>query len=427
MSTSPRLAAAKRDWGHDESGCTILHIDMDAFYASCEVARHPELRGRPVIIGTGIRSVVSAASYEARPFGVNSAMPVSRARRLCPQGVFLPVDMPYYRHISQRIFDEVFSKVTDRVERVSVDEGYMDVGPALLRWKSPSAIAHWIRTRVRQLFSLTCSVGIASNKLVAKMASTNAKPDGILLIPQSRQAEFVQMMPLRAIPGIGPSLEKKLNSWGISSVEALSRLDETQLAGMVSSPGMAHTLHLVSHGNDERVIVMHAPEKSIGSERTFANDARLAHPVLALLRSCSDEVASNLRSHHLLARTITVKLRFDDLSYRTKAQTVERPCDTAQTIYPLVRELFQDMLGIGDPHGQSASKLREDTPLPRAIRLAGVSASNLSTTHSTPIQATIDDILDEQDSSRERKHGETERAVDSIRQRYGKRAIHIGL
>ena len=184
MSTAPRLAAAKRDWGHDETGCTVLHIDMDAFYASLEVARRPELKGKPVIIGTGPRSVVSAASYEARRYGINSAMPAARAHQLCPDGVFLPVDMRYYRMMSSRIMHEVFLTVTDRFEQVSVDEGYMDVSGALLAWNRPSDIGAWVRRQVTERFHVTCSVGIACNKLVAKMASTNAKPDGMLLIPK---------------------------------------------------------------------------------------------------------------------------------------------------------------------------------------------------------------------------------------------------
>ncbi|MBY8968130.1 DNA polymerase IV, partial [Algiphilus sp. NNCM1] len=156
----------------------MLHIDMDAFYASLEVARHPEYRGKPVIIGVGNRSVVSAASYEARQYGVNSAMASSRAQKLCPNGIFLPVDMRYYRAMSHRIFEEVFSRITDRIEQVSVDECYMDVSGALLRWGSPRAIGAWIREQVVSRYNVTCSVGIAANKLVAKMASTNAKPNG---------------------------------------------------------------------------------------------------------------------------------------------------------------------------------------------------------------------------------------------------------
>ena len=152
MSTAPRLQAAKRDWGHDETGCTVLHIDMDAFYASLEIARNPRLKGKPVIIGTGTRSVVSAASYEARAYGVNSAMATARARRLCPNGVFLPVDMSYYRMMSRRIFDEVFSQITDQIEQVSVDEGYMDVSGALRQWGRPSRIGAWIRAQVAQRY-----------------------------------------------------------------------------------------------------------------------------------------------------------------------------------------------------------------------------------------------------------------------------------
>ena len=210
MSTAPRLEAAKRDWGHDETGCTVLHIDMDAFYASLEVARNPGPKGQPVIIGTGPRAVVSAASYEARKYGINSAMPAARAHRLCPNGIFLPVDMAYYRMMSHRIMHEVFLTVTDRFEQVSVDEGYMDVSAALLEWGRPSAIGAWIRAQVAERFHVTCSVGIACNKLVSKIASTNAKPDGMLLIPAARSAEFVQMMPLGGIPGTGPSWEKGL-------------------------------------------------------------------------------------------------------------------------------------------------------------------------------------------------------------------------
>lgn len=201
MSTAPRIAAVKKDWGHDDSGCTILHIDMDAFYASCELRRHPELAGQAIIIGTGARSVVSAANYEARKFGVNSAMPVARARQLCPHGVFLPVDMAYYQAVSAQVF-EIFKEITDQVEHVSVDECYMDISSALRLWKTPTAIAQWIRHTVHERLDLTCSVGIASNKLIAKLASTHAKPDGMLLIPHKRNSDFIRMLPVRALPGV---------------------------------------------------------------------------------------------------------------------------------------------------------------------------------------------------------------------------------
>lgn len=423
MSTAPRLAAAKRDWGHDETGCTVLHIDMDAFYASCEIARHPELKGRPVIIGTGERAVVSAASYEARPYGVNSAMPVARARRLCPQGVFLPVDMAYYREVSRQIFHQVFSRVTDQIEQVSVDECFMDVSGALMRWGMPTSIASWIRREVATRFALTCSVGIATDKLVAKMASTNAKPNGMLLIPRNSQADFVQLMPLRGIPGIGPALEKRLNAWAIRNVRELAELSEHDLVRATGSAITAHMLYLAARGMDESKVRPRPPEKSIGAERTFLKDTTEMRVVSNLLRTCSDEVATALRAHDLMARTVTVKLRFSDLRYMTKAHTLETPINSASSIYPQAARLLRSMLG-----------LPEDTPvdsiLPTQIRLAGVSVSGLSKAEDTPIQPSLEDILKE--SSTQGPQGgkgmeDAERTLDSIRDRYGKGSVTLGM
>ena len=392
MSTSPRLAAVKRDWGHDETGCTTLHIDMDAFFASCEIARHPELKGKPVIIGTGPRSVVSAASYEARPFGVNSAMPTATARRLCPQGIFLPVDMAHYREMSRRVF-AVFGEVTDRIERVSVDECYMDVSGALRRWSSPTAIGAWLRGEVARTFGLTCSVGVASNKLVAKLASTNAKPNGMLLIPKARQAEFVQMLPLRSIPGVGPSLGKRLEQWGVTTVAQLAELDERELAQACGSASHAHSLYLAARGLDERAVTPYTPEKSIGAERTFDTDATTADDVTSLLLWCADTVASTLRRKGLMARTITVKLRFADLSYSTKSRTLETPVATASAIYPQSVRLLERMLGMAEGAAE-----RHDARLPRSVRLAGLSASGLADVATTPVQASFDDLLAEEEA-----------------------------
>ena len=423
MSTAPRLAAAKKDWGHDESGCTVLHIDMDAFYASCEVARHPQLQGRPVIIGTGRRAVVSAASYEARAFGINSAMPLARARRLCPQGIFLPVDMTYYRNISRRIFDTVFSQITDQIEQVSVDECYMDVSGALIRWSKPTAIARWVRASVARQFHVTCSVGIATNKLVAKMASTNAKPDGMLLIPKARQAEFVQLMPLRGIPGIGPALEKRLNDWAVKDVADLATMSERDLTRATGSSLTARKLAQASHGLDDDPVQPRAPEKSLGAERTFLHDTTSMKQVCDLLRVCSNEVATGLRAHDLVARTITVKLRFDDLRYMTKAHTLETPVNSANRIYPQAVGLLKAMLGLPDG-------VPMDTPLPRLIRLAGVSASGLSRVEDTPIQPSLDDIMREskcRTSSEAQRLDQAEATMDSIRNRYGKGSVSMGL
>ena len=386
MSTAPRLEAAKRDWGHDETGCTVLHIDMDAFYASLEVARNPGLKGKPVIIGTGPRAVVSAASYEARKYGINSAMPAARAHRLCPNGIFLPVDMAYYRMMSHRIMHEVFLTVTER-------------------------------------FHVTCSVGIACNKLVSKMASTNAKPDGMLLIPAARSAEFVQMMPLRGIPGIGPSLEKRLNAWGVHSVAELAQLDEAALTRATGSPAAARGLWAASHGLDSREITTVREEKSIGSEETLAEDTRDMRVVCGLLRSACDEVASTLRRKGLVARTLTVKLRFADLSYQTRSFTMERPTDTAGVLYPECVRQLKVMLGL-------PASAESATPLPKTIRLAGMSTSSLSKAAATAVQPSLDDMLEEADNARgqtsQARLHDAEAALDAVRRKFGNKAAQFG-
>ena len=432
MSTAPRIAAAKRDWGHDEVGCTVLHIDMDAFFASLEVARHPEYADKPVIIGIGNRSVVSAANYEARKYGINSAMASSRARKLCPNGVFLPVDIHYYREMSRRIFTEVFSRVTDRIEQVSVDECYMDVSGALLRWKSPRAIGAWIRDQVARRYHITCSVGIAANKLVAKMASTNAKPDGMLMIPVARHAEFVQMMPLRGIPGIGPSLEKRLNAWGVDSVADLAKMSMESLEQATGSAISARGLHMAARGLDDRPVAPRAQEKSVGAERTFDKDTQDMRQVTSMLRWCCDDVAGTLRRRGLMARKVMVKLRFPDLSYATKGHTLDCPTDAASMLYPQCVALLLAMMGMPESSIDAIS-------LTRPVRLAGMSAGGLVEAADAAVQLSLDDMLEEQNEAQrgrgtdaepstqsERLRG-AEAALDAVRLKYGKGSVRLGI
>ncbi|KWZ73996.1 DNA polymerase IV [Alloscardovia omnicolens] len=477
MSTAPRIAAAKKDWGHDDSGCTILHIDMDAFYASCELKRNPHLAGKPIIIGTGARSVVSAANYEARKYGVNSAMPVSRARQLCPQGVFLPVDMAYYKSLSAQVF-AIFEEVTDQVEHVSVDEGYMDVSSALLTWKSPVAIAQWIRSTVFERLQLTCSVGIASNKLIAKLASTNAKPNGMLLIPVDKSIEFMHMLPVRAIPGVGPATQKALDNYGVSTVKQLAQLREQDVIRAVKSPIIGHTLFLAARGIDERNVVVRAPEKSIGHERTLEYDTRDPRVVSRLLWQCCDSTASTLRKRGLVARTLTVKLRYANLHYVSKSRTLSRPSQSAHEFYEYALNLMDALLprstGTSDTaydtsstssdgnafttnatnstdYTSSSSSTSDTQLLPQEIRLAGISTSHLSNAATTVIQQSFDDIFDDyadtpassptaktpsstdnrQDTQAIRKSKKntikTEKTLDDIRKRFGKDSISFGL
>lgn len=432
MSTAPRIAAAKRDWGHDEVGCTVLHIDMDAFFASLEVARHPEYADKPVIIGLGNRSVVSAANYEARKYGINSAMASSRARKLCPNGVFLPVDIHYYREMSRRIFTEVFSRVTDRIEQVSVDECYMDVSGALLRWKSPRAIGAWIRDQVARRYHITCSVGIAANKLVAKMASTNAKPDGMLMIPVARHAEFVQMMPLRGIPGIGPSLEKRLNAWGVDSVADLAKMSMESLEQATGSAISARGLYMAARGLDDRPVALRAQEKSVGAERTFDKDTQDMRQVTSMLRWCCDDVAGTLRRRGLMARKVMVKLRFPDLSYATKGHTLDCPTDAASMLYPQCVALLLAMMGMPESSIDAIS-------LTRPVRLAGMSAGGLVEAADAAVQLSLDDMLEEQNEAQRGRGTDTEpstqserlrgaeAALDAVRLKYGKGSVRLGI
>lgn len=432
MSTAPRIAAAKRDWGHDEAGCTVLHIDMDAFFASLEVARHPEYADKPVIIGIGNRSVVSAANYEARKYGINSAMASSQARKLCPNGVFLPVDIHYYREMSRRIFTEVFSRVTNRIEQVSVDECYMDVSGALLRWKSPRAIGAWIRDQVARRYHITCSVGIAANKLVAKMASTNAKPDGMLMIPVARHAEFVQMMPLRGIPGIGPSLEKRLNAWGVDSVADLAKMSMESLEQATGSAISARGLYMAARGLDDRPVAPRAQEKSVGAERTFDKDTQDMRQVTSMLRWCCDDVAGTLRRRGLMARKVMVKLRFPDLSYATKGHTLDCPTDAASMLYPQCVALLLAMMGMPESSIDAIS-------LTRPVRLAGMSAGGLVEAADAAVQLSLDDMFEEQNEAQRGRGTDTEpstqserlrgaeAALDAVRLKYGKGSVRLGI
>ena len=431
MSTSPRPEAAKRDWGHDLTGCTILHVDMDAFFASCEIARNPQLRGLPVIIGTGARAVVSAASYEARAFGVNSAMPLSAARRRCPQGVFLPVDMAYYRSVSAQVF-EIFDEVTPFIEKVSVDEGYLDVSGALSAWPGgPEQIGAWIRQQVHDRLGITCSVGIASNKLIAKLASTTAKPDGMLIIPKARNAEFIRIMPLRSVPGIGPAMEKSLAAWDCTTVAQLAQLSEDDLLHATGSRVEAERLWRAARGQDDRRVVVSAPEKSVGYERTFDVDRTTLGPVDALVRMCCEEVASRLRARELVGRTVNVKIRYSDLRYVSRARSLGRPLDTAADIYPTAHELLCAILAVGtDAPGP--------TRLFQPVRLAGVSVSSLESAHGAAYQPTFEDLLEQEDAETNPSHirsqsevraktGEAEKAIDDIRKRFGKGSVGFGL
>lgn len=461
MSTAPRSLAVRKDWGHDESGCTFLHVDMDAFFASLETARHPELVGRPVIVGgvEGNRGVVSTANYEARRYGVHSAQAMATARRLCPQGTFLPVDHHYYSHVSHEIFTEIVAKITDQIEQVSVDEAYINVAPALREWKSPRAIGEWIRQQVYQRFHITCSVGIGSNMLMAKLASTNAKPNGLLLVPKARNAEFVRLLDLRAINGVGPALEKRLSSWAVTSVAQIQDMGEAQVVRMVGSRQIGHWLWLACRGESERVLVTHAPEKSIGQEMTFPEDTNDLARIRALLRSCCDHIARRLREKQLVARTVSVKIRFADLTYATRSQTSRVPIQNSVQMMQVADQLLPAALAAwkrgrsavgpgassegtgvsgegvtaaaravaGVTRGEVSADAGRSAVSPTFVRLAGVSVSGLTEQSTTLYQPELDfDDTQENNETALKKNNELEKALDAVRAKYGSSAVRRG-
>ena len=319
----------------------------------------------------------------------------------------------------------------------------MDVSSALLQWKTPIAIGEWIRSEVARKFHITCSVGIASNKLIAKMASTNAKPDGMLIIPQNRNSDFVSIMPLRAIPGIGPALAKKLATWGINSIEMLRSVDENTLERVAGSKVLARMLYNTSRGIDARQVTPHVPEKSIGTESTLNKDTTDIAAVKNLIRHCCNEVAQELRKKNTMARTVTLKLRFSDLHYVTRCRTLKNVTDCAPELYKHACDLLEDANPTVHNHKLGGNNVCLLSP----IRLAGVSVSNLVDKSKALVQPTISDILEESERentiSAMRKNSteitqnaikntsarisHAEHVLDAVRKKYGSNAAQMGI
>ncbi len=273
---------------------TILHVDMDAFYASIEQRDHPELRGKPVIVGgIGPRGVVSAASYEARPFGVHSAMPMKTARRLCPQGVFLPVRMAHYSQVSRQI-REILLSFTPRVEPLSLDEAFLDVhGCEGLHGPAPE-IARQVKDRIKTETGLTASVGVAPNKSLAKLAGDLRKPDGLVVVPPERVQAFLAPLPVGRIWGVGAKAEKRLHSLGVRTIGQLAALPERLLIDHFGKKMGRHVWQL-AHGHDDRTVTPDREAKSISTETTFAQDVSDLEALRVCLLDLTDHLAGRLR------------------------------------------------------------------------------------------------------------------------------------
>ncbi|MBP2702359.1 DNA polymerase IV [Microbispora sp. RL4-1S] len=383
----------------DDSGCPILHVDMDAFYASVELIDRPGLRGTPVIVGaTGARGVVLSATYEARRFGVHSAMPMTRARRLCPQATVIPPRHDAYAEVSRGVM-EIFKSITPEVEPIASDEAFLDVGGARRRLGSPVAIARSIRDQVADRFGITCSVGVASSKFVAKLASRECKPDGLLVVPADRVVEFLHPLPVAALWGVGERTEQALVRLGIRTVGDLAHVPVATLQREFGAVG-AH-LAALAWGRDERRVVPHTPDKSIGNEETFPHDVDDPETITRELLRLSERVAARLRAAGHVGRTVSVKLRRSDFTTITRSRTLREATDVAKEIYDTSRELFE---------AAGLDRVR--------LRLVGVRVENLSPAATATRQLGLGD--------RETGWREAEQAMDRAVRRFGPDAVVPG-
>lgn len=401
MSRHAPPLGVRKDWGDDDAGCDVLHVDMDAFYASVELVRRPELRGRPVIVGGEGRSVVLAATYEARAFGVHAAMPMAHARRLCPRAVVVPPDHRRYAEVSDGVM-AILRDVTALVEQVSIDEAFLDVSGARRRLGSPTRIGAMIREQVRARYDVTCSVGVAGTKFVAKLASGMAKPDGLLLVPRAATVEFLHSLPVSALWGVGERTQEALARWGITTVAELARTDVRTLQRAVGRAGGAH-LHDLAWGRDPRPVTPERREKSIGAETTFETDLRDAAAIEAQVLAMADRCARQLRARGLAGRTVSLKVRTADFTTLTRSRTLAVPTDVAADVFAAARDLLAstDLRGL-------------------AVRLVGVRMEGLSAASGR--QLTLEEAAQDEPGSRRR----AEVVADEVRRRFGSGAVVRG-
>jgi DNA polymerase-4 len=332
----------------DDRTATILHVDMDAFFASVELLDHPELIGKPVIVGhNSSRSVVTAATYEARKYGVNSAMPMALALRRCPQAIVLEPHFERYQYFSARVF-EICDELTPKVERLGIDEAFLDVAGARAIYGSPKEVAALLRARVLAETGLVCSVGAAASKYVAKVASGLSKPDGLLVIPAATTIEFLHPLPVTALWGVGEKTAETLQQRGFSTIADIAHADRGSLTRAVGEAG-AEKLHNLAWGNDHREVAERPTEKSVGHETTFEYDVLDSDEIRRELLRLSGKVAIRLRAAGMVARTVVLKLRFEDFSTVTRSRKLPEPTDLGRTLYETVRGVYEEFVPEGRP------------------------------------------------------------------------------
>jgi DNA polymerase-4 len=337
----------------------IIHLDMDAFYASVEVLDNPTLQGKPVIVGgSERRGVVCAASYEARKFGVHSAQPTSTAKRLCPHGIFLPVRMERYQEMSDRIFG-IFHRYTPLVEALSIDEAFLDVTASARLFGTSAEIAMEIKAAVRKETGLTVSAGVAASKFVAKIASDLRKPDGLSVVPRGKEREFLSPLPVGKLWGVGKVTQAALHRMGVETIGDLSCIAGELLARKFGKHGIL--LHELSLGIDDREVVPEREAKSIGREDTYPEDLVGMEGIRKELLSLATRVAERMRSHGVKGRTATLKVKYNDFTLVTRAAALDPATDDGGEIYRCAVALL--------PKTEAGK---------RPVRLLGISLSNLS-------------------------------------------------
>jgi DNA polymerase-4 len=390
---SVELDRASRD-------CPILHVDMDAFYASVATRDRPDLHDVPVIVGGGQRGVVLSASYLAREHGVHSAMPMTRARRLCPQAVVVPPDFETFTRVSSSVM-EIFRRVTPLVETLSLDEAFLDVSGAVRRLGTPYAIAEALRAQVHDEQGITCSVGVAGTVTIAKLASRRAKPDGVVVVPPAAVTTFLHPLDVGELWGVGEKTAALLHRLGLVTVADLAHTPMATLQRAVGVSLGAH-LHQLAWGEDRRVVAPRRgpdePDKSMGADETFGRDTDDPELVLREILRLSAKVSARMRTAAVAGRTVTLKVRFADFTTITRSRTLAEATDVSQEIYATAAELFASL-------GLQRARLR----------LVGVRVEGL--VPRTKVQHQL--VLGE----RERGWREADRAVDRAALRFGTAAV----
>ena len=372
---------------------TILHADLDAFYASVEQRDDPRLRGRPVIVGGG---VVLAASYEAKAYGIETAMGGWRARRLCPGAVVVPPRFSAYSEASKAVY-AVFEDMTPSVEGLSIDEAFLDVRGMKRIAGSPAQIAARLRRRVREEVGLPITVGIARTKFLAKVASGVAKPDGLLVVPPEGELAFLHPLPVERLWGVGPATAAKLHRLGITTVGEVAQLAETALIRMLGRASGRH-LHALAHNRDPRPVQPRRRRRSIGSQRALGRSPRSIDAIDTVLLGLVDRVTERMRVADRIGRTVVLRLRFNDFTRATRSHTLANPTSQTQVVLEAARDL-----------------LTASTPLieQQGLTLVGITVSNLDTRRGAQLMLPVDryssDALDA--------------AVHEIRKRFGRKAI----